>query len=288
MELMAHEMQVRPGPVPDGLDGAVVGPGQHLLIGDEFLLREPDFAFHYRRGSGVTVARTGAAEAGEEALFLSGSVYAAVACINGLMPIHASAVAVGGKVVAFTGQAGAGKSTLAAALSQLGLPLFCDDTLLLAPGSLSAVAASAGDAVTCLPGHKRMKLWPDAAELTGSVALDEVSASYRKVYVTPGGGDVAKPLPLGALLFLEVGQAGEEARIVPLTGGEKIARLDDDHYTRTMFDSATRHGRHERFVLQARIAREVTMARFVRGLNREQFWSSTHYLAEYLSAMCGS
>lgn len=277
IELMNREMRVSRGPVGPALGDVVVVPGQHVLRGEEFMLREQGMAFHYRRGDGVTVDRADDADPADEALFLHGNVYAAVACINGLMPLHASAVAVNGKVVAFTGPTGAGKSTLVAALSQLGLPLFCDDTLLLQ-------VAPDGTA-TCLPGHKRMKLWPDSVELTGSSALEEVSASYAKFYVTPAGGDVAEPLPLGALVFLEEGAPATGPALIPVTGGEKIARLDDDHYTRDLFDQVTRHSRAERFALHARIARHLTVWRYVRALDRANFWPTTRYLAETLSDM---
>ncbi|MBC2664623.1 hypothetical protein H7F51_03710 [Novosphingobium flavum] len=280
IDLMAREMRLRPGPVPAALGGSSVAVGKHLLRGDEFVLREPGLAFHYRKGEGVTVERQpGPADPDEEELFLNGSVYAAVAAINGLMPLHASAVAVGGKVAAFTGPAGAGKSTLVAGLSRLGLLLFCDDTLLLHFGQ--------DGAITCLPGHKRMKLWRDAAELTESEPLERVSAAYPKVYVTPAGGDVAEPLPLGALVFLEEGAGGEAPCLLPLGGGEKIARLDDDHYTRALFDAASGHGRAERFALHARIARQAAMARFVRPKDRGGFWAATRYLAENISDMVG-
>jgi len=280
IELMAREMRLHPGSVGTTIGGVRVELGQHLLLGDEFLLREPGLALLYRKGKGVTVDRAPGADPSEEELYLNGSVYAAVACINGLMPIHASAVVLNGQVVAFTGPAGAGKSTTVAGLSRLGLPLFCDDTLL--------IQAGADRAPLCLPGHKRMKLWPDSVELTGSDALEEVSPAYAKYYVTPAGGDVAEPLPLGALIFLETAATDEPARIVPISGGEKIARLDDDHYTRALFERVARHSRAEHFALNARIAARVAMARFIRPLDRENFWATTRYLAENVSDMVGA
>jgi len=277
IDLIDREMQVRPGRAPEALGGVPVGPGHYRLEGDEFLMREQGLAFHYRQGEGVSVERAPGADTSEEELFLHGTVYAAVACINGLMPLHASAVAVNGAVVAFTGPAGAGKSTTVAGLSRLGLPLYCDDTLLLHMG--------ADGIPLCLPGHKRMKLWPDSVNLTGSTPLQEVSPSYAKYYVTPAGGDVAEPLPLAALVFLETAPAGTAPRLEPVAGGEKIARLDDDHYTRDLFDRASRHSRAERFALHARIAARVAMARFIRPLDRENFWPTTRYLAENVSDM---
>ncbi|MFC3174979.1 hypothetical protein ACFOD9_12035 [Novosphingobium bradum] len=272
--LMRREMAVRQGLVPVELDGLPVAPGHNRMSRDAFLLREPEVAFLYRRSEGVVVARGPGWTPQLEELYLNGSVCAAVASLNGLLPIHASAVVVEGRVVAFTAPAGGGKSTLAAGLAALGLPLFCDDTLV--------ARVEPDGSLLCLPGHKRMKLWPDAVELTGSTPLEQVSADYAKFYVSTAGSAVDGPLPLGALVFLET---GAEPALLPLHGGGKIARLSDDHYTRAMFCQANALDGPALFALQARIARAVPMARFVRSLDRGAFARSTGFLAEALCAM---
>ena len=278
--LMRREMSLRQGPVPDALGGLPVALGHNRMNADAFLLREPQVAFLYRRGEGVTVERGEGWSPQLEELYLNGSVCAAVASLNGLLPLHASAVVVGGRVIAFTAPAGGGKSTLAAGLTSLGLPLFCDDTLVVNLADESAVL--------CLPGHKRMKLWPDAVALTGSTALEQVSEDYAKFYVTPAGSEVAEVLPLGALVFLEESAPGlREPALVAVEGGEKIARLSDDHYTREMFREANGLSGPALFALQARIARGLPMARFVRPLARERFGETTRFLADALCSMMG-
>ena len=130
--LLERETRLTYGPVPDRLFDAPLAQMTWQMKPDEFLLRgEGDHYFFYRPGQGVTVHRGEDADVSEESLWLNGSVYAAIASMNGLLPIHASAVAVDGRVFAFTGSASAGKSTLVAALGKLGLPMFCDDTLVL-------------------------------------------------------------------------------------------------------------------------------------------------------------
>ncbi len=117
--LLAREAQAQHGPVPAQLDGQTVGPGEMLLAGDSFLLRTlTGYAYLYVRGEGVTVERSSQADPAEEQLWLNGSVYAAIAAINGFLPLHASAVVWQGEAYAFTGPSGAGKSTLAAALGR--------------------------------------------------------------------------------------------------------------------------------------------------------------------------
>jgi len=50
---------------------------------------------------------------------------------QGQVALHASAVVVGGRAVAFVGESGKGKSTLAASLATQGHPLLADDCLVL-------------------------------------------------------------------------------------------------------------------------------------------------------------
>src|SRR4051812_12277862 len=196
---MERETRLGYGPVPHALFGEPLGETSWQMVPDQFLLRgEGDHYFHYRIGRGITIERGVVFDLSEETLWLNGSVYAAIASLNGLLPIHASAVAVEDRVFAFTAPAGGGKSTLVAALASRGLPMFCADPLVL--------DLSAPDRIVCLPGHKRLKLRPDAICLTGARPDERVSATVEKFYATPASGDVGVTLPLAELIFLEEGE----------------------------------------------------------------------------------
>ena len=259
--LMARETQLREGAVPDSLEGLELLPNRHLLLGDSYLLRTASgLDYLYRKGQGVIASRPAGWSPAEDALWRNGSLYAAIACINGLYPIHASAVAHRGQVHAFTGPSGAGKSTLVAELARRGLPLFCDDTLVL---DLSDPARP-----LCLPGHKRLKLCPDALALTGAEGEEQVSPDIAKYYARPAGGVVTQCLPLASLTFLE---AGEPARIEPLSGAEKLLRLQDDHYTTELYLSANQPDRRARFAQLAALAGAIRIDRFVRPIDPARF-----------------
>lgn len=62
---------------------------------------------------------------------LVGQVLPLAAALRGCEPLHASAVSIGGRVLAIAGDSGAGKSTLAAHLALRGNPLLADDVLSL-------------------------------------------------------------------------------------------------------------------------------------------------------------
>ena len=264
MAVMARETACHYGQVPRELGGLPVEPGFRIIAEDQFLLRcESGYGYHYVPGTGITIERPEGADPDEETLWLNGSVYAAVACLNGLYPLHASAVAFGGQVFAFTGPPGAGKSTMVTGLGLRGLAMFCDDTLLLDLSDPIQVIA--------LPGHKRLKLTDHALALTGLAAEQPVGADTGKSYALPPAGDVREPLPLERLVFLEEGAAPLWQEIV---GAERLVRLADDHYTQTLYHEAQRPDRAALFALRARLAGQVAMARLVRPLSPVGFAAS--------------
>jgi hypothetical protein len=269
---MERETRVTYGDVPKALLGEPVGETSWQLQGDRFLLRgEGHHYFHYRKGQGITVERGPDADLSEESLWLNGSVYSAIASLNGLVPIHASAVAFAGQVFAFSAPAAGGKSTLAAALAGYGLPLFCDDTLVL--------DLSDPDQVICLPGHKRLKLRPDAIELTGATPEEPVSKTVDKHYASPAAGDVGVALPLAELIFLE---DGPDVAIDAVAGAERMTRLLDDHQTAHLLAAAQQFDRAARFAHLHRLASQVKMARLERPHDRARFAESVALAARYI------
>lgn len=270
--LLERETRLTYGRVPDRLYDTPLAQMTWQMKPDEFLLRgEGDHYFFYRPGRGVTVHRGEDADASEESLWLNGSVYAAIASMNGLLPIHASAVAVDGHVFAFTGPAGAGKSTLVAALGKLGLPMFCDDTLVL--------DLSDPKRVMCLPGHKRLKLRPDAVEMSGAMREEKVSQTYDKFYAVPAAGTVSHALPLAELIFLE---EGPEPVILRISGSDRFVRMEDEHHTARLFEAARQFDRGQQFAHRARLARQIAMARFIRPFDANLFDAGVMTASEYV------
>jgi hypothetical protein len=270
LALMERETQLHFGPVPDSL-GAAMSPGMEAQIADNaYLVRRPEFACVYRRGDGVTAELL--AEDGEGLLhvYLAGSVHAAIAAINGLFPLHASAVLAGGKAYVFTGASGAGKSVLAASLSQVGFPLVCDDTLVIDPASVP---------LACLPGHKRLKLWPEGQAITQIPGSDVVSPEYPKIYADLPASEINNPVPLAGLIAL---QEGEHFSMEPITGSAKLTLLQDNHYTRELRDYCGSMDAGIYFDTLARIARDIPMYRFTRPFDPVQFSETRDRLATWL------
>ena len=272
LALMARETRVREGAVPRVLAGEAVPDDRWALRGEEFLFRTIDgIGLHYRCGAGITLERPAGTDPRTIELWLNGTLYAAIAALNGLFPIHASAVGHRGRVHAFSGPAGAGKSTLVAALGRAGFVQFCDDTLIL--------DISGEGPPVCLPGHKRLKLWPAGVALAGVEPGELVAEDYPKHFVEPAGGAIVEPLPLAELVFLE---RGDEPLVAPLAGAERIARLQDDHYTAELWRQATDQPRAERFATLAELARRIAMQRFVRPFEPARFAQGIDRIAAHI------
>jgi hypothetical protein len=127
---------------------------------------------------------------------LVGQVLPAVATLRGAEILHASAIALDGHAIAFAGDPGLGKSSLAVQLMLRGARLVSEDAL--------AITASDGK-VMVAPGAGLLNLRETERELVGDASLGElgeiVGHSHGKVHaVVPVE---RADLPLGVLYLLE-------------------------------------------------------------------------------------
>jgi len=256
-----RESEVREGAPPATLADATNRTPTYEISPDAFLLRVPNgLVLHYRRGEGVTASRPAHVAASDVSLFLKGSVYGAIAWINGFIPLHAAAVAHQGRVHALTAHSGHGKSTLAAALGQRGMPLFSDDVLIL--------DFSDPHQIVCLPGHSHMKLWADALGLTGARSGAPVRPKLDKYYAVPPGGVAREPLPLAQLTFLRT-EARKPESLVALKGADRVSRLLSAFYRRHFCAAIIEH--RSTFAALVRIGAEIPMSVFDRPLEKSCF-----------------
>ncbi|MBN1835416.1 MAG: hypothetical protein JW820_06160 [Spirochaetales bacterium] len=131
---------------------------------------------------------------------------------RGVPCLHASAVAIEGRVVAFVGHNGAGKSALAGAMVGAGMPLVSDDIVALTPASGAMLAPCS---------YPRLRLWPEeAAELVPKdVELVPAKGGNPKLTPRVGGATgwgtyAAEALPLGAICLLERREGEHEKAFV--------------------------------------------------------------------------
>lgn len=153
--------------------------------------------------------------AADAAHFLLEPVLAFVLRRRGSLVLHASAVEIAGRAVAFCGSTGAGKSSAAAACIAAGAALLTDDVLTLTLASGLWVAQRGSD---------DLRLW-DAGALAFMPDLGGVplySPTWRKRRLSPsllGGRDAAGPAPLALVCVLAARDpAVESVTVDPLRG----------------------------------------------------------------------
>lgn len=156
-------------------------------------------------------------------LYLLGSAMGLLLHQRGLFPLHANAVAVGGRAIAVAGASGSGKSTLAAWFSRQGLDLIGDDVVALKPTPEGMIA---------MPGPPRVRLWRQSLDRfgLGSEGLEQsyVDAGYDKWDLPVKASPLtSQELPLGAVYVLG---DGPEVAIRRLGGAAAAEALFDHTY----------------------------------------------------------
>ena len=198
----------------------------------------------------------------DAATYVLGPVLAFLLRLRGRVPLHASGVAVDGHALLFAGDAGAGKSTTAAALAALGCALVSDDVVPL---------AEAGGTLSAWPGYPRVSLCADAAQalFAQQGALPAFSDSYPKRYLDLDAAGLAfqrAPLPVGQLFVLAGEAAGAGPAIRLLGPREGLVALLRHTYGTYLIDMTMRA---REFDVLARLVETVPVCevRFAAGLD---------------------
>jgi hypothetical protein len=141
---------------------------------------------------------------------------------RGLVGLHASAVAIDGKAVAFMGQSGLGKSTMAASLYARGHAVLADDLVVLDPRE--------DGTVMLLPSFPELKLFPEsliAALGDNPEGLPKLISGLDKRARLAPYGFTTDPFPIKALYLLDNSATLSLELISPL---ERIPHLIRESY----------------------------------------------------------
>jgi len=155
------------------------------------------YVFHFRgqralavddRGERITLA---SAPEGVSLPYLLQAIAPKILALRGQVVLHASAVAMNGSVVAFSGVSGAGKTSSARALARAGGQLICEDKLLVQFRDTGAVVSPAAE--------KAVAQW---VEITSSDLRTAKHATCSSLDVAGG----AETIPLVEIGFLDARQ----------------------------------------------------------------------------------
>lgn len=167
-----------------------------------------------REGKSVWAMWPESASLADAATYLLGPVLGLVLRLHGVMCLHASAVEIEGRAVALVGDAGAGKSTTAAAFARRGQGVISDD--------ISAVIEC--DSEFCvMPAYPYLSLWPESVKMLygPDKALPHFSPNWEKRLLALAENRLRfedRALALGAIFLL-----GERSSDAPAPFLETLA-----------------------------------------------------------------
>ncbi len=168
-----------------------------------------DLLFHIQSGEVVTYDMLKPISDDLLRSFVQGALLAAALRQRHLLVLHGSAVSDGERAIAFLGNSGWGKSTLAEYFCQHGYELITDDVMVVTPGTETEPARIP-------PGVKQVRLRPASAErlvedYENLPLVTEVSPKRLRVLK----GEDVRSIPLSKLYVLQR-QTADENRITPL------------------------------------------------------------------------
>ncbi len=152
--------------------------------------------FVLKGGRKVTVTPDPRAEMDLLRLYIQGMILAAVLHQRRYFVLHSSVVNVGGHAIAFIGQVGAGKSSLAAAFHSAGYGMVADD---------NAAIRLDEACLHVLPAFPTLKVYPEIAASLGydSGAMVKLHHSQIKRAQPVANGFPTGPLPLTCIFALD-------------------------------------------------------------------------------------
>jgi hypothetical protein len=173
----------------------------------------------------------------DAATYLLGPVLGLLLRLRGVTCLHASAVAVADRALAFVGSEGAGKSTTAALMARKGCAVISDDVVALVERDGSYYVH---------PAYPYLCLWPDSVTMVygPDKKLPVFSPSWDKRLLSLAGNELrfeAQSLPLGAIFVLgERGSLPETPFLEQLTLRDGLLALVANSYATNLLDKEMR------------------------------------------------
>ncbi|MHB8413064.1 MAG: hypothetical protein ACYDDI_14110 [Candidatus Acidiferrales bacterium] len=187
--------------------------------------------------------------------FLLGPVLGIVLRLRGVTCLHASAVSVGGKAIAFVGVEGSGKSTTAALFAQKGHTVLSDDIVALLERE---------DSFYVPPAYPFLNLWPRSFAILSVLPCTVLPGSRteeKRPLVLDDTQFHREELPLVGIYLLGERAAGSRVPfIVGLTPQDALMSLVANTYGNKALDPAMRA---KEFSLLGRLVRLLPVRRVV-------------------------
>jgi hypothetical protein len=162
--------------------------------------------------------------------YFLGQVLSYCLLARGIEPLHATAIVVNERAIAFLGDSGYGKSTLAATFLQKGYALLTDDVLAL---------EFKVEKVWARPGIARVKLNPDSADalLSGRRSIPMNSFTSKMIFPLVAAQHSDRAFPLQAVYVLPHKSTQSRIAIRRLSGRSSFFPIVENTFNNTVLHS---------------------------------------------------
>jgi len=219
------DVEIKLAPCPAHLPQPARSEMEAEIAGNEVLLTiEKIGRFHIRQGREILVDAAPDVQDKDLRLYLLGSAFGAIYFQRGLFPLHASVVVINEAAVAFTGDSGSGKSTMAAWMNAQGYPLLCDDVCVIRFNQAGTPLA--------YPAFPRLKLWKDALNAfeIDPADLQRDYARADKFHMAPTHQFWEEPVPLRHINVLQFSETNSAPCIADLSPASAVHLLRNNTY----------------------------------------------------------
>ncbi|MEM8840274.1 MAG: hypothetical protein AAGD47_00715 [Pseudomonadota bacterium] len=228
------------------------------------------------RGEEIHLSPLPGAQDPHVALYLMGSALGMILHQRGLFALHAATVALGDTAIAFVGDQGAGKSTLAMEMALAGHRVLGDDVVVVSHGAGRLMAE---------PGVTQFKLWYESIDALDLTPGPGVANRIAKFYVDNPSMEPVGPHPLGAIVELARGPAESEitaARIGRFDALDLVARHT---YRPAYIDLLDRRAAH--FTQSAALVSDLAIWRLTRPEGLAHLAATRAWLVENWPILIG-
>ncbi|WP_163193903.1 hypothetical protein [Clostridium thermarum] len=225
-EISGETINIRLGYVPRKLDNPIYEDPYYEVEKDRFIFNISNVArYLVQSGNTIVVEPYDNAHMQDIRVYLLSTAIGVLLCQRGIVALHSSTIVVDHKAITFSGECGAGKSTLSLAFKNRGYGLLSDD--------ISAIKIEADNLPYVYPSFPQQKLCSDILEQDAlTVSKAKLIDKDRKKYaVEIGECFIKKPMLFIAFYELTISD-GEELEVEELFGTEKLVVLLRNIYAR--------------------------------------------------------
>ncbi len=190
---------------------------KHLISSSEFMFQKNGVRYLIQDGKRIVIELPARYNSAMVQAYITGACMATILLQRSILPMHGSAVVIGGRAAIFTGHSGAGKSSLCHAFRKNQYEYLSDD--------ITVVSVNEEGHTMIQPSFPQQRLCRNTARKLG-YDLKDPSLGYvdGKVIINSDHLFWNQPAPLAAVFEISK-HRGRRVEVTPVTGTEKLKRL---------------------------------------------------------------